>query len=128
MYCSKCKENKDIKYFWKKSSTKTGYNNWCKECCKISARVSNKTPKQLLEASLKNATVLENKILKKDGKKICSTCKEIFEFKKATETRCKKCESIKYKKYIAKNPRKVDKEYHKEYMREYRKNKKGLVK
>ena len=100
--CSKCGEN-DIAKFWKKTNSKTGYNSWCKECCKLSARTSNKTNKDVIKGVIRNSILIENKLLKKDNKKICCKCKEIFTFKKESELRCKKCESEKFKLYRSKN-------------------------
>lgn len=100
--CSKCGEI-DISKFWRKSNSKTGYNSWCKECCKVSARVSSKTNKDIIKGVIRNSIVVENKILKVENKKICCKCKEIFTFKKESETRCKKCESEKFKLYRSKN-------------------------
>jgi len=100
--CSKCGET-DITKFWKRTKSKTGYNSWCKECCKISARVSNKTNKDIIKGVIRNSILIENKILKAENKKICCKCKEIFTFKKNSECRCKKCESEKFKLYRIKN-------------------------
>lgn len=100
--CSKCGKT-DISKFWKKSNSKTGYNNWCKECCKVSARVSNKTNRDIIKGVIRNSIAVENKILKVENKKICCKCKEIFTFKKENEIRCKKCESEKFKLYRSKN-------------------------
>lgn len=100
--CSKCGET-DISKFWKKSNSKTGYNTWCKDCCKASARVSNKTNKDIIKGVIRNSIVVENKILKVENKKICCKCKEIFTFKKESEIRCKKCETEKFKLYRSKN-------------------------
>lgn len=36
--CRKCKENKDCLEFYKKSTSKTGYQNICKECGNIEKR------------------------------------------------------------------------------------------
>lgn len=104
--CSKCGET-DVSKFWKKTKSKTGYNTWCKECCKISARVSAKTNKDIIKGVIRNSIVVENKLLKSENKKICCKCKEIFIFKKESESRCKKCESEKFKLYRLKN---LDKE------------------
>ena len=100
--CSKCGET-DITKFWKKSNSKTGYSSWCKECCRVSARVSNKTNKDIIKGVIRNSIVVENKILKAENKKICCKCKEIFTFKKESEIRCKKCEAEKFKLYRSKN-------------------------
>lgn len=99
MICSRCKHDKDISNFWKKTGSKTGYNTWCKECCRDSARVSNKTPKDKLISKIRSATITENKLLKKENKKICIKCKEIFELKNPNNIRCPKCESIRGKEY-----------------------------
>ena len=100
--CSRCGET-DITKFWKRTKSKTGYNSWCKECCKVSARVSIKTNKDIIKGVIRNSIVVENKILKAENKKICCKCKEIFTFKKESEIRCKKCESEKFKLYRSKN-------------------------
>lgn len=117
--CSKCGET-DITKFWKRTKSKTGYNTWCKECCKINARVSNKTNKDIIKGVIRNSILVENKILKAENKKICCKCKEIFTFKKHSECRCKKCESEKFKLYRAKN---LNKELERQRIyREKRKN------
>lgn len=102
MKCSKCKEEKDVSQFWKRTKSKTGYNHWCKSCCRVSARVSNKSTIDKLEAQIRNATVVENKILKKDNKRLCS-CGETFVMTTPSKIRCKSCESLKNAEYRSKN-------------------------
>lgn len=100
--CSKCGET-DITQFWKRTKSKTGYETWCKSCNRESARKSNKTNEDLLKGAIRNTVVLENKILKKENKRICCKCKEIFTMNKGTEIRCKACEKEKGKKDRAKH-------------------------
>lgn len=119
--CIKCGET-DVSKFWKKTNSKTGYNTWCKECCKVSARVSSKTNKDIIKGVIRNSIVVENAILKKENKKICCKCKEIFTFKKENEPRCKKCESEKFKLYRSKNLEK-ELQRQKEYRERKKKNK-----
>lgn len=40
--CNKCKNVKDINYFSKNSTTKIGYNSWCKKCLKKANQLYNK--------------------------------------------------------------------------------------
>lgn len=117
--CSKCGET-DIYKFWKRTNSKTGYNTWCKVCCKLSARVSSKTNKDTIKGVIRNSIVVENKLLKSENKKICCKCKDIFTFKKESETRCRKCESEKFKLYRLNN---LDREI--ERQKAYREKKKN---
>lgn len=111
MICSRCKQDKDISQFWKKTNSKTGYNSWCKNCCRESARISNKTNKDLLKGQLRNIATVQNKLLKQDNKRVCS-CGVIFEVNAKSSIRCKECEKEKGKR---------DREKHKEREKKRRK-------
>lgn len=69
---------------------------------------------------IRNSIVVENKLLKSENKKICCKCKNIFTFKKESETRCRKCESEKFKLYRLNN---LDREI--ERQKAYREKKKN---
>lgn len=107
MLCSKCKQDKDISSFWKKTNSSTGYNAWCKQCCRESNRISGKTNKDIINGIIRESIKVENKILINDNKKICSSCKNIFEISNHTDSRCSDCNSIKNKLYRENN---LDKE------------------
>ena len=103
MYCSRCKADKGVADFWKKTNSKTGYNNWCKQCCRDSQRVSIKSNINIIEGQLRNISIVENKILEKDNKRMCSTCKNYFVKNTNKSTRCNSCERIRGKEQRAKH-------------------------
>ena len=78
--CSKCKEDKELIYFNKRSESKDGYRNVCKKCM----------PKYKYDKPLDN------------GPMMCTTCKEVKpfdDFYKTVEKICKECQSIRTSAY-----------------------------
>ena len=88
-----------------------------------------------LEKQIRSSIILENKLLAREGKKLCSKCKDIFLIDDLISgVRCKSC-TIEYsKEYFQKNKDKVrehnkasckkhykkNKEHYKEKRKEYR--------
>ena len=82
-----------------------------------------------LERQIKSSIILENKLLKRENKKLCSGCKEIFLIDDLANGgfTCKKCNAEQNKVYRGKNNEKL-KENKKEYMKEYYEKNKGKIK
>ena len=72
-----------------------------------------------LEKEIKSSIVLENKLLKRENKRLCQGCKEIFLIDDLLSGYiCKECNAKKVKEYIEKN-KEYCKEYRSEYMKDY---------
>ena len=121
--CNKCKTEKPFEAFSKNKNKKDGYNLYCKECLKLRYLELKKNPLMQLEKQIRSSIRLENKLLKRENKRLCVRCKEAFLIEDlVSEYWCKEC-NIKYNgKYYEKNKEKY-KEYQKEY---YEKNKEKL--
>lgn len=113
--CTKCKLEKPFEAFWKQSKAKDGYLAECKQCTKERRKELKKIPLMQLERQIKSSIILENKLLAREGKRLCGKCNEIFLIEDLTMSGyCEKC-SIEYsKEYYQKNKDKII-EYNKEY-------------
>ena len=76
--CSKCKIEKPFEAFHKNKARPNGYLSSCIECNKLRKLELQKNPLMQLEKEIISSIRLENKLLKRENKKLCSNCKEIF--------------------------------------------------
>ena len=126
--CTKCKIEKPFEAFYKKKSSNDGFNSECKEC--FNARLSElkKNPLMQLEKQIRSSILLENKLLAREGKKLCSKCNDIFLIDDLSGGGyCNNCN----KEYWLKNKDKIkenQKEYRKEHSKEYREKNKDKIK
>jgi len=133
--CNKCGQTKEFSEFHKSISKKDGLNPQCKECRK-KHNIELKTNLSLqLKKEIISSVRLENKILIKENKKLCTRCKQIFKIENINSSgKCINCgnESSKEWKQINKekvnNKQKVYRDTHKEIVKEsakkwYEKNK-----
>lgn len=143
--CTKCKIEKPFEAFYKQHIEKDGYRSACKECNKARQIELKKNPLMQLEKQIRSSIILENKLLARDGKRLCGRCKEIFlinemnggvicypcERKRDKEIRNteygKRKKQLKNKEYRQKNKDKI-KEYQKGYNKEYQQKNKDKIK
>lgn len=133
--CTKCGETKDFSEFYKNKNSKDGYYCACKECTKNRQKEKKKNLIMQLKAQIRVSVTIENKILKPEGKKICSSCKNIFSLSDIKKSGyCKSCSKTislkryydcndKIKEYRDSNKDKM-KEYQKKYVGRYKEQKK----
>lgn len=138
--CTKCGEAKEFSEFYKMKNSKDGYEYSCKECISIRRKEIRENPILQLQKAVRSSVIVENKILFKENKIICSGCKNIFFISDTRDNYCKDCmrkmqqkynnkeESKKLRrancyKYSLKNKEKRN-EYWKEY---YEKNKEKII-
>ena len=121
--CTKCKIEKPFEAFCKNKGAKDGHAEWCKECIKNRQLEFEKSPLMQLERQVKSSIMLENKLLAREGKKLCTTCKDIFLIDDLRDGgRCKNCD-IEYKReYRLKNKDKI-----KKYKKKYKENNKDKI-
>lgn len=107
--CTKCGETKDFNEFYKLASSKDGHGYSCKECFGKREKKLRKDPLMQLEKALRSSVITENKMLFKEGKRLCGTCRNIFLLTDLHNMRCKEC-STKYKsKYREEHKEKIKK-------------------
>ena len=117
--CTKCKIEKPFEAFSKNKKSKDGHAWECKECIKTRAKRLKQDPLMQLEKQIRSSIKLENKILSREGKKLCTRCKGVFLIEDlASEFICKECNRIQQRKYCEKN--KENKEKIREHKRKYR--------
>ena len=137
--CSKCMIEKPFEAFFKNKDRKDGHTSDCKECIKLRYSELKKNQLMQLEKQVRSSIILENKILLREGKKLCATCKEAFliedlvrgcyceecSIKKDKERYEKDKEKIKEKtkEYYEKN-KEINKEKRREYFKKYNQNNK----
>ncbi len=132
--CTKCKVEKPFEAFYRKKDSYDGLQSFCIECKKLRELELKKNPLMQLEKEIKSSIVLENKLLKRENKRLCTRCKEIFLIDDLVGgVFCAECECERNKEYREKNKEKAreyrekNKEKIKERMREYRlKNKEKI--
>lgn len=61
--CAKCKKEKDLLLFSKNSSSKDGYQHWCKPCVSINS--TSYYSKKNLDASFRKAQTIKSAAIKK---------------------------------------------------------------
>ena len=122
--CSQCKIEKPFEAFSKNKKSKDGHAYECKECMKSREKRLKQDPLMQLEKQIRSSIKLENKILSREGKRLCTRCKEVFLIDDLLcGIACKECSRIQQREYYKKNKEKINenkKEYRKEY---YKKNK-----
>ena len=133
--CSKCKIEKPFEAFWRSKKASDGYNSWCIECLKLRNLELKKNPLMQLERQIRSSVMLENKLLKRENKKLCFKCKEIFLIDDLDNgVICKECNIKKSNKYYEKNKEKIkgykekNKEKIRESQKEYREKNKEKIK
>ena len=78
--CTKCKIEKPFEAFYRNRNKKSrdGYCSSCIECVKLRRLELKKNPLMQLEKQIKSSVILENKLLKRENKRLCQRCKEVF--------------------------------------------------
>lgn len=129
--CTKCGETKDFSEFYKLASSKDGHDYYCRECAINRRKEIRIDPILQLQKAVRSSILIENKILSKENKKICSGCKSIFFISDLRGVFCKECTKKIQKKHKSseahKEKRRVtateyrlnNKEKIKDYMKEY---------
>ena len=123
--CTKCEVEKPFESFYKNKKSRDGYGKVCKECEKLRVQEAKANPISQMERQLRSSILLENKLLYREGKKICQRCKNIFliedliyskrcedcqkEYKQDYRERSKEKEKVWRKNYIEKNKDKIKK-------------------
>ncbi len=132
--CSQCKIEKPFEAFYIDKKSYDGYRASCIECDKLRRLELKNNPLMQLEKQIKSSVLLENKLLQRENKKLCSICKEVFLIDDLVGGYiCKECEIEYYEEYCEKNKekkREYDKEYrgkNKEKKREYREKNKEKI-
>lgn len=133
--CSQCKIKKPFEAFWRQKDSNDGLQSFCIECIKLRRLELKNNPLMQLERQIKSSVILENKLLKRENKRLCNKCKEIFLIDYLLGgVICKECNEKKSKYYWEKNKEKMreykekNKEKIKKQMREYYKeNKEKMI-
>lgn len=124
--CFHCKEAIDISLFYKNKNTKDGLTSVCKECNKIQAKENKTNPEKIIFSAITRSKITENKILEKEGMRLCKrkVCDNVVNINTQLCSKCKKDDNKRNvnkeiqkkhrKKYIEKNKEKISK-YQKEY-------------
>ena len=133
--CTKCGEDKLLSEYHKNKTTKDGYVQWCKKCRKERLNEIKTNKKMMINEQIRSSIILENKLLKKDNKKLCSMCGNIFLISELKSgNRCCNCQKEYNKEYTSDNKEKINKmakEYrdnNKDKRKEYRENNKDKSK
>lgn len=121
--CTKCNIEKPFEAFYKQRTSKDGCFAMCKECQKTRQIELKKNPLMQLEKQIRSSIILENKLLLREGKKLCSKCNEIFLIDDFVKTYCKNCNIEYMNEYYEKNKDKV-----KEINKEWKENNKDKIK
>lgn len=107
--CTKCGDYKQYDEFVKDKSRKDGYSSQCKNC-KHKRYILLKSNSLLqLKKEIISSIILENKMLIKDGKKICSHCKKIFKIENLRGRKCINCHNLLGEKWRENNKEKIKK-------------------
>ena len=135
--CSKCKVEKSLDDFHRNKGTTDGLQVHCIECNKLRRLELKKNPLMQLEKQIRSSIMLENKLLAREGKRLCQNCKEIFLIKEMSRgVVCRPChrkrakeerstEIGKLKRQLSgKKYRENNKEYISQREKEYRLKKK----
>ena len=76
--CTKCKIDKPFESFYKNKNSPDGLRHACIECEKLRKLELKNNPLMQLEKEIRSSVILENKLLKRENKKLCKSCKEVF--------------------------------------------------
>ena len=107
--CRKCKIEKPFDAFHRCKSKYDGYQSACAECYKLRRLELKKNPLMQLEKEIKSSVILENKLLKRENKRLCNGCKEIFLIDDLSSgVICKDCSSRVTKEYKKNNKEKIN--------------------
>ena len=106
--CSKCKTEKPFEAFSKYKREKDGYNYICKECDKLRRKELKKSPLMQLENQIRSSIRLENKLLAREGKKLCAKCKEVFLIDDLKGNYCEICMVERNSEYNRKNKERIN--------------------
>ena len=68
--CSKCKIEKPFEAFYRKKDSYDGLQSFCIECKKLRELELKKNPLMQLEKEIRSSVILENKLLKRENKKL----------------------------------------------------------
>ena len=123
--CSKCKVEKPFGAFYRDKKSYDGHRSYCIECEKLRKLELKKNPLMQLEKQIRSSIMLENKLLKRENKKLCCSCKGVFKIDDLIGgVVCKVCSAKKGKEYYEKNKEKIN-----ENVRDYNeKNKEKKIK
>lgn len=132
--CTKCGETKDFSEFGKDKYTKDGYKRLCRRCERESVNKLKESPVMQLEKAVRSSVLVENKLLFKEGKRLCGTCRNIFLIVELKKGYCTECLLANVRNYNKKNKEKIkeylekNKEKRKEQQKEYhKKNKEKII-
>ena len=105
--CTKCRVEKKIECFGIKSNQKDGLNNECKECRRERMQKLKTNPLLQLEKQVKSSVILENKLLAREGKRLCGRCRGVFKIEELSIGNCSDCNANYSKKWKEENKDKV---------------------
>ena len=105
--CTKCRIEKKIECFGIKSNQKDGLNNECKECIRARGKELKTNPLLQLEKQVRSSVILENKLLAREGKRLCGQCRNIFKIEEVRSGACFDCNAARNKKWREKNKEKA---------------------
>ena len=106
--CTKCKVEKPFDDFHKNKNSTDGHRDCCIECLKLRYLELKKNTLMQLEKEIRSSVILENKLLKRENKKLCTECKEIFLIDDLVSgVFCKDCDTEISKEYWEKNKEKT---------------------
>ncbi len=109
--CTKCKVEKPFEAFWRSKKASDGYISACIECVNLRRLELKKNPLMQLQKQIRSSVILENKLLKRENKKLCTRCKEVFLIDDLMDgDRCKECNTEISKEYWGKNKEKLKKQ------------------
>jgi hypothetical protein len=106
--CTKCKVEKEVTLFLKRSATKDGYNGWCKECSnETTKKYKQANPEKVKESQTKWYQANSEKVKEKTKKYQQENSEKVKEkTKKYQQANSEKLKE-KTKKYKQANPEKV---------------------
>ena len=113
--CNRCKETKELSEFCKNKRKYDGYNTTCKKCVKEKKQILRESPLLQLKKAVRSSIIIENRMLFKEEKRLCSMCGNIFSINERNVFYCIKCRDKNYKE----NKEKIA-EQQKEYREKYK--------
>lgn len=121
--CTKCGEAKDFSEFYKQSRSKDGHHSSCKDCLKEIIKKTSKSPMMQLEKAVRTSIRAENRLLFKEDKRLCGSCRNIFLIADLVGYYCKNCSHNIRREYYEKNIEKVNKQNREYYEKNIEKEK-----